>query len=304
MGDKRFLGMLMGLRRARYDLVIDVHCQMRTAFVTLVTGAPIRIGFGKPQTEIWQAAGKSLPPGTIERSWKGAREGSWLVYTHHIPLPTLDEHAVDRYLSVGRMLAIPDAPANTHLPVPAAATARVNELLQAQCLSPDKAPIVLAPAALWETKQWKPQGFVEVARHFVAAGYPVVLIGSKDERAVCREIAAKAPGTIDLAGSTSLVELAALLQRAVLCLTNDSGPMHMAVALDRPVVSVFGPTNPTWIGPYRKPEAVIRSNRPCVPCNIRWLERCPHGHACMDDVTPAQVIARMERELTIALRHS
>ncbi len=300
MQDQRFLGMLRGLRRARYDLVIDVHCQMRTAFLGLVTGAPVRIGFGKPQSEVWQAAGKSLPAGTIERSWKGAREGSWMAYTHHIPLPTLDVHAIDRYLSVGQMLGIAEAPADFRLSLPQVAIARVDALLQASGIAPEVAPIVLAPAALWETKRWRAEGFSEVARHFVMAGRPVVLIGSKDERAECAAIAAAAPGTIDLAGQTTLVELAALLRRAALCLTNDSGPMHMAVAFDRPVISVFGPTNPRWIGPYHRDDAVLRSGRACSPCNLRKLDRCPHEHACMTEVTSAQVIDRMEALLSAA----
>ena len=297
MQDQRFLGTLRSLRRTRYDLVIDVHCQMRTAFVALLTGTPVRIGFGKPQPEVWAAAGKSLPEGTIKRSWKGAREGSWLAYTHHIPLPTLDVHAVDRYLGVGKMLGIPDAPADFHLPVPQAAFVRVDELLRACGIPSQHAPVVLAPAALWETKRWRAEGFATVARHFLKAGWPVVLIGSNDERAECERIAAAAPGAVDLAGRTTLVELAALLQRAALCLTNDSGPMHMAIALDRPVVSVFGPTNPRWIGPYHRDDAVLRSELACSPCYLRNLDRCPHGHACMTDVTPAQVIDRMEASL-------
>lgn len=297
MRDHRFLAMLRGIRRTRYDLVIDVHCQIRTAFVTKVTGAPVRIGFGKPQPEVWKEAGRSLPDGTIERSWKGAREGSWLAYTHNIPLPTLDIHAVDRYLSVGRMLGIPDAPADFHLPIPPAVTARIDRLLEDCGIRAPAAPIVLAPAALWETKRWLPERFAEVARHFISAGRAVVLVGSKDERAECEEIAAAAPGAINLAGRTTLPELAALLQRSALCLTNDSGPMHMAVSLDRPTVTVFGPTNPRWIGPYRRDDAVLRSGRACSPCYLRNLSRCPHDHACMGDVSAAAVIERMQAGL-------
>jgi heptosyltransferase-1 len=305
MLDQRFLGMLRGIRRARYDLVIDVHCQMRTAFVTLVSGAPTRIGFGKPQPEVWQEAGKLLPEGTIQRSWKGAREVSWLAYTHHIPLPTLDVHAVDRYLSAGRMLGTVDTRADFDFPISPAIAAKVDRLLEARGIPLQHDAIVLAPAALWETKRWQPEGFAEVARHFIRAGRPVVLIGSKDERPECEQIAAAAPGTVDLAGQTTLVELAALLKRAAICLTNDSGPMHMAVALDKPVASVFGPTNPDWIGPYGRYDAVLRSRPACSPCYLRNLSRCNHRHACMTEVPAADVIHRMEtmlQERAAALR--
>lgn len=297
MRDHRFLAMLLGIRRTRYDLVVDVHCQIRTAFVTMVTGAPVRIGFGKPQPEVWKEAGKSLPAGTIERSWKGAREGSWLAYSHHLPLPTLDVHAVDRYLSVGSMLAIPDAPADFHLPIPPVAAAHVDRLLEDNGIPASATPIVLAPAALWETKRWRPEKFAEVARHFIDGGWPVVLIGSKDEQVECEEIAAAAPGAVNLAGRTTLVELSALLSKSALCLTNDSGPMHLAAALGRPVVSVFGPTNPRWIGPYQRSDSVLRSGRACSPCYLRNLSRCPHDHACMREVSVALVIGHMKARL-------
>jgi ADP-heptose:LPS heptosyltransferase len=76
--------------------------------------------------------------------------------------------------------------------------------------------------------------------------------------------------------------------------------MHMAVALDRPVVSVFGPTDALWIGPYRRPDAVLRAGLPCAPCYLRQLRHCRHGHACMGEITAADVIERMEATLAAA----
>src|SRR5262249_47189382 len=81
------------------------------------------------------------------------------------------------------------------------------------------------------------------------------------------------------------------------CVTNDSGSMHLAVALGRPVVSVFGPTDPVWIGPYGRPHAVVRADVPCAPCYLRRLRSCPYGHACMNEVTAEQVIERLEQIL-------
>ena len=264
MCDPQHLGVLRTLRHARYDLVVDVQSQLRTGFLGLVTGAPVRIGFDRPRREIWEKSGSDLPKGTMERSWRGARDQSWVAFTHHIPLTTLDLHAVDRYLIVARMLGIPDAPADMNLPVPGDVATRVEQLLVEQGIVRDEAPIVLAPAALWETKRWHAAGFAAVARHFVDTGHKVILVGSPAETADCAGIAAAAPGVINLAGRTTLIELAALMRRAAICLTNDSGPMHMAVALGRPVLSVFGPTNPRWIGPYGREDAIVRAGLACA----------------------------------------
>ncbi len=70
--------------------------------------------------------------------------------------------------------------------------------------------------------------------------------------------------------------------------------MHLAVALDRPVVSIFGPTDPVWIGPYRRANAVLHADLECSPCYLRKLKHCRHGHACMHSVSAPAVIERAE----------
>jgi len=288
------------LRRARYDLIVDMHGQFRTAFFTLAAGAPVRIGFDRPRPEVWHASERTFPLDAYKHAWKGAREASWIAYTHRIAVPTLDVHAVDRYLTVGPMLGLDDGPADFSFPVPADATARVDALLSANGVAPGDRVLLCAPGTNWETKHWSAERFAEVARHFLGRGWRMVLIGAQRERGVCARVAAAAPGTIDLCGATSLTELAALVRRSSGAITNDSGPMHMAVALDRPVVSVFGPTDALWIGPYRRPDAVLRADLPCAPCYLRQLRHCRHGHACMGEITAANVIERMEATLAAA----
>src|SRR5262249_12782533 len=179
---------------------------------------------------------------------KGAREASWLAYTHRIPVPTLDVHAVDRYLTVGPMLGLDEGPADFSFPVPADAVARVETLLRANGVAPDPDVLLCAPGTNWETKHWSAERFAEVARHFLGKGRRIVLIGSERERAVCARVAAAAPGTVDLCGATSLTELAALVLRCGGAITNDSGPMHMAGGPARPAGSGFGPTAAPVLG--------------------------------------------------------
>jgi heptosyltransferase-1 len=284
------------LRANGYDLVIDMHGQFRTAVFALATGAPVRIGFDRPRARVWDASPRTFSAEARKHAWQGAREGSWLAYTDHIPVPTLDLHAVDRYLSVGPILGLEEDPPDFSFPIPQAASANIESLLHRHDIA--GAPLVaMAPGTIWETKHWGTDKFAEVARHFLQKGFAVALMGSRRERVVCEEVARLAPGSVDVAGETTLTELAALVRRSAISVTNDSGPMHLAVALGRPVVSVFGPTDPIWIGPYGRADAVLRAGVPCSPCLLRQLSRCRYDHVCMENVSAPAVIERMERVL-------
>jgi lipopolysaccharide heptosyltransferase I len=281
------------LRAAEYDLVLDLQGQLRSAIFAFASGAPVRIGFDKPRADVWSALGRKIPDEARKHAWKGAREGSWLAYTDHIELPTLDVHPVERYLGVAPMLGLDDGASDFSFPVPQAAAARIDVLLDRYGMTGAKLAII-APGTIWETKQWRREGFAEVARHLLGNGFTVALAGSARERGLCGEIAQLAPGAINLAGETTLPELAALISRAAICVTNDSGPMHLAVALNRPVASVFGPTDPVWAGPCGRADAVLRAGVPCSPCYLRRLSECPNNHVCMADVTAAAVIERLD----------
>lgn len=285
--------LIAALRAVQYDLVIDLQGQLRSAIFAFASGAPVRIGFDKPRADIWQNSPRPIPAEARKHAWQGAREASWLAYTDHIPVPTLDVHPVERYLRVGAMLGLDDGAPDFSFPIPQEAATRIDALLDYYDIGKANL-VVMAPGTNWETKEWRREAFAEVARHFLQKKHAVVLIGAGPERAVCEAVAELASGAVNLAGETTLSELAALIRRAAICVSNDSGPMHLAVALDRPVVSIFGPTDPVWAGPYRRGDAVLRADLPCSPCYLRQLSRCRHGHACMKDVAAGAVIARME----------
>ena len=305
-----FFRLLSRLRHARYDLVIDLHGQLRSVFFALASGAPVRIGFDRPlsgkRARLREERARSSAEqshsldhtlaNVPRRGWKGAREGSWLAYTHRIPIPTLDVHAIDRYLWVGELLGFDDSPADSTVYLPPETASRVDALLSRKGV-PRKKLAVLVPGTIWETKHWLPERFAEVGRYLLASGFAVVIAGTPRDRVRCQGIAALAPGACDLSGETTPADLGGIIQRAQICITNDSGSMHLATALDRPVVSIFGPTNPIHIGPYRHPESVVRVDLPCSPCNFRKLSQCPHEHACMQQVTAAMVIERIEKKL-------
>jgi ADP-heptose:LPS heptosyltransferase len=139
----------------------------------------------------------------------------------------------------------------------------------------------LLPGTNWETKRWPVEKFAGlVAPLRDQFGLISVLAGGPDAGAMAPQI----PGTVDLTCKTTLKQLTALLERADLVVANDSGPMHIASALGRPLVTPFGPTNPVRTGPYGRMDSVIRIDIVCSPCYsrtcshqscLRWLDVGP-----------------------------
>jgi lipopolysaccharide heptosyltransferase II len=182
---------------------------------------------------------------------------------------------------------------------PQATETRLEQLLAQHGL--DARPLaLLVPGTVWQTKHWRVEGFAGVARYLLRRDFNVVLAGAPKDRARVRQVAALCPTACDLSGQTTLGEMIALVRRAAVCVTNDSGSMHLAVALGRPVVSVFGPTSPILTGPYGRLDAVVQAHVPCSPCLLRKLSHCQHHHACMEEVTTGMVIHRLESLLARA----
>ena len=295
-----FFDLLKQIRSAKYELIIDMHGQVRSAFFSLISGARVRIGFDRPVKRGLTVSAEHDLKNIPSHGWRGAREGSWIAYTHRIPIPTLDVHAIDRYLWVAPLLGLDDNPPDLTIHLSPQATNKVNRLLEERGVPVSKPLVVLVPGTIWETKHWTIEGFAGVARHFLQDGFAVALAGTMRDQQRCQQIAAAATGTCDLSGKTTPADLAALIRRAEVAVTNDSGSMHVAASLGKPMVSVFGPTNPVHIGPYERPESVVRVDLPCSPCNYRRLSQCPFDHNCMKQVTSAMVVERVRKILSTA----
>ena len=157
------------LRAAEYDLVIDLQGQLRSAVFAFASGAPVRIGFDKPRADRWQTLVAQIPDEAKKHAWQGAREGSFLAYTHHLALPTLDLHPVERYLRIAPLLGFDDA-----RPISRFRFRRKQPPASTGCstitTSPAKPLVAIAPGTNWDTKQWRSEGFAEVARHFLQNG--------------------------------------------------------------------------------------------------------------------------------------
>ena len=244
------------LRRRRFDLVIDLQGLFRSGWLGFSTGAKVRVGTSTD------------------------REFGWAFHTHVAPVGGRDRHAVDRYLSLAEHLGLGTGPVEFVFPTDDADRAAVAPLLPAEPFA------VFLPATHWPTKRWPPERFAELVRPLRDRfGLTSVVAGGPDAGAV--------PGAVHLAGRTTLRQLAAVLERASLVVANDTGPMHMAAALGRPLVTVFGPTDPARTGPYGRPDSVVRLDVPCSPCLSR---RCVH-QTCLRSLGIEPVLATAAEQL-------
>jgi lipopolysaccharide heptosyltransferase II len=209
-----------------------------------------------------------------------------LFYTHRVPIDTPEQHAVDRYLAVTDALGCGRAPAEFHF----APTGEEDRRAVAELLKDDSPYAVLLPGTNWPTKRWPVEHFAAmVAPLHERFGLRTVVAGSPSDR----DLASRITGATDVTGATSLPQLVALLQGAHVVVANDSGPMHIASALGRPLVTPYGPTSPVRTGPYGRMDTVVRLDIVCSPCYSRT---CSH-QSCLQWLGPEHLLREIERQL-------
>jgi lipopolysaccharide heptosyltransferase I len=273
-----FASFVRGLRARKYDLVVDLQGLFRSGFLALASGAAVRVGFA------------------------AARELAWMFYTHKVPGAENDEHAADRNYRVGRLLDFADLPMDFTIAITDGDRRQAAGALAEAGLPPEGAYAVLVPVTRWETKCWPAERFGRLARMIKEChGLGTALVGGGADVAVGDAVAAAAGGAArNLCGRTTLRQLAALIDRASIVVTADSTPMHLAAALQRPLVALFGPTNPARTGPYGRGQDVLQVDLDCAPCYLRTLRQCPHDHACMQRLAVEAVMAAVDERLALA----
>ncbi|MCA9303359.1 MAG: lipopolysaccharide heptosyltransferase I [Phycisphaerales bacterium] len=221
---------LRTLRAPRYDLVIDAQGLLRSAFFAYISGAKERVGY------------------------RNAQELGWIFYTKRIDAPK-DAHTVDRMLALAEGIGCDISKPSMRL------YTGQDELSEVVIEYPNPY-IVLAPTSRWGSKRWPIERFVELAEALAKRGtHRVILVGGPGERLQCAplvELAREHPHITDRIGSTSITQLMALISRADLVVANDSAALHMGVGFDRQIVALFGPTDASLVGPYRRDDSVIQ----------------------------------------------
>jgi len=210
---------------------------------------------------------------------------------------------VERFLALG-------LPAGAQLPTPLPCpTLTIDQqqlpaLLGKMVLNSDKPILALCPGAEFgSAKRWPEQHYAEVARQKIVDGWQVWIMGSEKDREVGDNIRQYLGETqrvecTNLAGRTQLAEAIDLLSLAGAVVSNDSGLMHIAAALDKPLVAVYGSTSPGFTPPLSEAVSIESITVECGPC---FKRECPLGHLqCLTDLPPQQVLRGLEKALALA----
>ena len=255
-----------------YDAVWVLPNSLKSALVPWLAGIPKRIGFiGESRyglINVRHALDKQDLPLMVERFAQLAEKpGSRL--PRPVPYPHLRSTAAQREKTLADLAL--SAPAK----------------LAAFCPGAEYGP----------AKRWPTRHFAELARRLAASGYAIWLFGSPKDHAVAEEIAAQAPGlTRNLCGTTSLDQAVDLLALANLVVCNDSGLMHVAAALERPIVAIYGSSSPGFTPPLSDRAEIVSLTLECSPC---FKRECPLGHLdCLNKLTPEQVFKACQRWMT------
>lgn len=233
----------------------------------------------------------------VKRRYGYARDGrGWLLSD---PQPVTDSilksHQVDYYLNIVREIVDFDG-AERKLVLSARDETResVAKLLEEHGIGPDEPIIGLNPGAAFGTaKRWLPKRYAELADRLIEErGVKIVVTGSPSEADVGLHIAGLAERPIvNLAGKISLGELIALMERLDLYVTNDSGAMHIAAAIETSIVAIFGSTDWITTSPYSDKAVIVRKDTDCAPCLLR---DCPTDHVCMTKIEVEDVMEGIE----------
>jgi len=199
------------------------------------------------------------------------------------------------YARLVRLLSAANAPSEmrARVAVDERDRAQIDALLAKHAVARGDYVLVVPGAAYGPAKSWPWERYRRACDE-IARSAPVVLSGSKSDRAACERIAAGLSSVINIAGETSLGEFFALVEGARVVVANDSGAPHVAASLGVPVVTLFGSTSPAWTAPQGARVQILQHKVHCNPC---FRRTCPTQLECFNGIEPDEVVAGVRRAL-------
>ncbi len=282
------------LRRKRFDCVVDMQGIMKSALLARLSGAPVRVGFEKGSSRVETAS-------------------TWLLNLTVSEGP--GAHIVERYLELAGALGAPagvsaggvDAGARFDIPVSEESRRAVEGFLDESGISAASL-VVFHPGTSWASKCWPADRYARLAEE-LGRKFPdmrVVVSSGPGEEPLAREIESMSEASVAVFAGRRLGEMAALLERSCVTVASDTGPLHLAAALGRPVVGLYGPTDPRRNGPYGPLALVVSAGVECEGCWSSICRRAPKcveapkrvdAHACMKRIEVSRVMEEVEKAL-------
>jgi heptosyltransferase-2 len=269
-----FLNLVKMVKSSEFDLALIPHRSFRSALIAYLAGIPQRIGFDKSSGAFFFTQKMKY----IQNQPEVKRNLSLL----ETDIPSENDCLPELFPSEDDFIYI-------------------EELFKSWDVKEENKIVGIAPGSVWNTKRWLPERFGKVAEALIEKlGAKVIFIGGKEDEKLCLEIASNMKSKpLIAAGKTSPLQSASLISRCKVILSNDTAPMHIAVARRVPVVAIFGSTIPEFgFAPTGKNDLVIQKEIYCRPCGIHGRKKCPEKHfRCMKEITTDEVFEAVSQKL-------
>lgn len=267
------------LRRAKYDLVLDLQGLLRSGLLTWLTGASTRVGFaaGREGSPWWYSDRVNLPVPEV------------------LPWRQIPMHAVDRNLVLAAHVGADITKPAFRFPDFSEEAERMDRKLRALGVEQGEPLIAVAPVDRNRLRSWPLERFSEAALQLVKMGAGrIVLIATAGQQDMLQPLIEKLPsGLVNLVGQTTIRELAVILRRVQLLLANDSAPLHIAAAMGTPVIGLFGPTSIARARPFGEGHRALRVELPCSPCEQKVCIN-KNQYECLTAISVEQVVRAAE----------
>jgi lipopolysaccharide heptosyltransferase II len=263
------------LRQRRFDVFVDLFCNPRTALLAAASGAPVRIG-------------KEV-------------KGRGLLYTHRITDDGLPKTAIDFHYQYVKPLGVEATHRKTEIFLTEEEKRRAGDYLLTSGIDPEKPVVGIYPGATWPAKAWPAECFSELAALLTKElDLQLVVTQGPSDAELVQQIARSSGGRVTVLGVLPLRQLAAVLSHIKVYVSNDCGPMHIAVAVGTPTIGIFGPGEENIWFPYDQAAGhlALRKDVPCHPCHLDFCNRQGEEYMeCMKLLGPAEVFEAVQARL-------
>ncbi len=288
LGVTDFMRSISKLRQVEYDLLIVPSWSLRHTVVSLLIRSKAKLGYLHDY---------SLRL-TYHNDFPVEARG---IATRKEARYSKEEHIITRALKTLEPLGIQNNEARYQIEVSPKEKMYVSELLKRYGLNEDQDFIIISPGAVWKERTWSLENWKRLIEMLSSRNnLKFIVIGSAEEREAYSFLC-DGVRSYNLCGLLNLSQLAALIEKCFVFIGVDSGPMHLAAALNKPVIALFGPNIPEVSGPVSDLNFVVQKKMKCRPCNQDYCP-IPKGKRCMDLISPDDVLKAYDH-LIIKLCH-